>query len=107
MIDASDSEHPFQLSSGGLTNLIQRQIRGPGAGDFPMAMQFLIAISLLWVPLVVLTLIEGTLVGDGVAQPFIQDVVPQVRFLIALPLLGWEMNALSETFRRSPMQGYR
>ncbi len=87
MIDASDSEHPFQLSSGGLTNLIQRQIRGPGAGDFPMAMQFLIGITLLWVPLVVLTLIEGTFVGDRVAQPFIQDVVPQDRFLIALPLL--------------------
>jgi hypothetical protein len=87
MIDASDSEHPFQLSSGGLTNLIQRRIRAPGAGDFPIAMQFLIAITLLWVPLVVLTLIEGTFIGDSVAQPFVQDVVPQVRFLVALPLL--------------------
>lgn len=87
MTNASGSEQSFQLSSGGLTNLIQRQIRGPDAGDFPIAMQLLIAITLLWVPLVVLTLIEGTFVGDRVAQPFIQDVVPQVRFLIALPLL--------------------
>ena len=87
MNNTSSSEQSFQLSSGGLMHLIQRRIRGPGAGDFPIPAQFLIAVSLLWLPLVVLTLVEGTFAGDAVAQPFIQDVVPQVRFLIALPLL--------------------
>ncbi len=87
MTNASSSEQSFQLSSGGLMHLIQRRIRGPGAGDFPIPTQLLIAVTLLWLPLVVLTLVEGTFVGDVVAQPFIQDVVPQVRFLIALPLL--------------------
>ncbi len=87
MTNASRSEHPFQLSSGGLVHLVQQRIRGPGTGDFPIQTQFLIAVTLLWLPLVVLTLIEGTFVGQGVAQPFIEDVVPQVRFLIALPLL--------------------
>ena len=87
MTNASRSEHPFQLSSGGLVHLVQQRIRGPGTGDFPIQTQFLIAVTLLWLPLVVLTLIEGTFVGQGVAQPFIEDVVPHVRFLIALPLL--------------------
>ncbi len=68
-------------------HLIQRRIRGPGAGDFPIPTQLLIAVTLLWLPLVVLTLVEGSFVGNAVAQPFIQDIVPQVRFLIALPLL--------------------
>ena len=87
MTNASGSEQNFQLSSGGLMHLIQQRIRPAGAGDFPISTQFLIAISLLWLPLVLLTLIEGTFVGDRVAEPFIQDVVPQVRFLIAIPLL--------------------
>ncbi len=87
MTNASSSEQSFQLSSGGLVHLVQQRMRGPDAGDFPIPTQFLIAVTLLWLPLVILTLIEGTFVGDEVAQSFIQDVVPQVRFLIALPLL--------------------
>ena len=87
MTNAGGSEQSFQLSSGGLMHLVQQRICGPGAGDFPIPTQLLIAVTLLWLPLAVLTLIEGTFVGDRVAQPFIYDVVPQVRFLIALPLL--------------------
>jgi hypothetical protein len=87
MNNASSSEPSFQLSSGGLLRQIRQRIRRLGAGDVSILTQFLIAISVLWLPLVVLTLIEGTFIGDGVAQPFVQDVVPQVRFLIALPLL--------------------
>ena len=87
MTNASSSEQSFQLSSGGLVHLIQQRIRGPDAGDFPIPTQFLIAVTMLWLPLVILTLIEGSFVGDEVAQSFIKDVVPQVRFLIALPLL--------------------
>ena len=87
MTNVSSSEQTFQLSSGGLVHLAQQRIRGPGSRDFPIQTQFLIAVTVLWLPLVVLTLIEGTFVGDRVAEPFIQDIVPQVRFLIALPLL--------------------
>lgn len=87
MKDNSSSESRFQLSSGGLLHLIQQRMRGPGAGDFPIQIQLLMALALLWLPLVVLTLIAGTFFGDKSAQPFIYDVVPQVRFLIALPLL--------------------
>jgi len=81
------SEPPFQLSSGGLTHLILQGMRGPGAGDFPIQTQLIAALALLWLPLVLLTLIAGTFAGDNNAQPFITDLVPQVRFLIALPLL--------------------
>lgn len=87
MTNTSGTEQTFQLSSGGLVHLVQQRIRGAGAGDFPIPAQFLIAVTLLWLPLVVLTLLEGTFAGEGVEQPFIQDIVPQVRFLIALPLL--------------------
>ncbi len=87
MNNTSGSEQSFQLSSGGLLHQIDQSIHRPGAGGTSIPTQFLIAISLLWLPLVLLTLIKGTFIGDQVAEPFIQDIVPQVRFLIAIPLL--------------------
>jgi hypothetical protein len=45
-------------------------------------------ISLLaWVPLLVLSLIEGSALRGGVAVPFLWDVDVHLRFLLALPLL--------------------
>lgn len=67
--------------------LVQRWIRGPGSQAFPIPSQILIAVSLLWLPLVVLSLVEGNFTGTNVTQPFIADIVPHVRFLIAIPLL--------------------
>lgn len=86
MSTSRNSEHPFQLSSGGLVYLIKQRIRGAEAGDFPIRTHLLIALVVLWLPLVALTLIENTFTAGSIAQPFIQDLVPQVRFLIAMPL---------------------
>ena len=44
-------------------------------------------IALLWLPLVLLSLLEGGFSGTKVSEPLISDIVPNVRFLIALPLL--------------------
>ena len=98
------AESDFQLSSGGLVHLIQRRMRGPGAGDFPVQTQLLIAITLLWLPLVLLTLIAGTFVGGEVVKPFINDLVPQVRFLIALPLLVFADMAIDPAVERSAVR---
>ena len=40
-----------------------------------------------WLPLLVLSVVEGQAWGSGVRMPFLYDVDAQVRFLIALPLL--------------------
>jgi hypothetical protein len=87
MNDINIAEPRFQLSSGGLVHWIQVRMRGQDAGDFPVRIQLLIAITLLWLPLVLLTLFAGTFHGGEVVKPFIHDLVPQVRFLIALPIL--------------------
>ena len=42
---------------------------------------------MLWLPLVVLSLLEGSFTGTEVAQPLFTDIVPHVRLLIAIPLL--------------------
>jgi hypothetical protein len=48
----------------------------------------MIAIPLVaWVPLLVLSMVEGRAVGGGVAVQFLHDVEAHVRYLIAVPLL--------------------
>ena len=40
-----------------------------------------------WLPLLVLSIVDGTAIGEVVAVPFLFDFDAQVRFLVALPLL--------------------
>ena len=87
MTEASGLQKHFKLSAGGLAYLVQRWIRGPESPDFPIPIQILVAIALLWLPLVLLSLFEGSFTGTEVAQPLLADIVPHVRFLIAMPLL--------------------
>jgi hypothetical protein len=47
----------------------------------------LIAITIMWVPLAVLTGIWGDLIGAGARNSFLFDFGAQARFLIVLPLL--------------------
>ncbi len=75
------------LSAGGLLYLVRRWIRGPELPDFSILAQLMVAIALLWLPLVLLSLFEGSFTGTKVAQPLFADIVPHVRFLIAMPLL--------------------
>ena len=87
MTEASSLQKHFKLSSGGLAYSVQRWIRGPESPEFPIPIQILVAIALLWLPLVLLSLFEGSFTGTEVAQPLLADIVPHVRFLIAMPLL--------------------
>ena len=87
MSNSSSTPKQFSLSAGGLLYLAQRWIRGPESPDFPIPAQILIAVALLWLPIVLLSLFEGTFSGTNVAEPLISDIVPHVRLLIAIPLL--------------------
>ncbi|EGJ50901.1 hypothetical protein [Desulfocurvibacter africanus] len=46
-----------------------------------------LAIAVTWVPLAVLSLVQGLLAGDAVQVPFLLAIKAHVRFLIALPIL--------------------
>jgi hypothetical protein len=63
------------------------------------------AILLLWAPLVVLSALQGALIGPG-AHAFLRDVGFQLRFLVVVPLLifaelvvHWRMRPIVEEFR--------
>ena len=47
----------------------------------------IIIVLLAWVPLLVLSTLEGRVLGGNVAVPFLFDVEVHVRYLVALPLL--------------------
>jgi len=87
MTKPSGSQKHFSLSAGGLPRLFERWIRGPESPDFPIPAQISVTVALLWLPLVLLSLFEGSFIGTKVAVPLFADIVPHVRFLIAMPLL--------------------
>ncbi|MGB5279587.1 MAG: hypothetical protein WBO73_12670 [Gammaproteobacteria bacterium] len=63
-----------------ITNLIL-------SNDANTATRILILTGIAWLPLAVLTLIDGTFITTDIAMPFVKDVVPFVRMLIVIPLL--------------------
>ena len=77
----------FSLVLGG--PLFQLLRRSHLSGDaLELVRQRIIVISLLaWLPLLVLSALEGQLLGGSAAVPFLLDVEVHVRFLVALPLL--------------------
>ena len=64
-------------------------------GDLNLLRVIALAVAVTWLPLVVLTIIEGTAFGNSVAMPFFKDHIPYGRYLVALPLLLW-MDRLVE-----------
>ena len=77
----------FSLVLGG--PLYQLWRRAHLAGDtLELLRRRIIVIALVaWLPLLVLSVVEGHAWGSGVTMPFLYDVEVHVRFLIALPLL--------------------
>ena len=49
--------------------------------------RILVLVLVPWLPLLVLTLVAGTAIGDAVAVPFLKDIEVHARFLVAIPLL--------------------
>lgn len=83
LADASD----FSLVLGG--PLYQLFRRSHLAGDALQLLnrRILVLTALAWVPLVVLSVLDGRAWGSAVALPFLYDIETHVRLLIALPLL--------------------
>ena len=76
----------FSLVIGGPLYQLLRRARLSGDA-LSLVRQRIVVISLLvWVPLLVLSVLEGQALG-GTAVPFLFDVDVHVRFLVAMPLL--------------------
>ena len=79
--------YDFSLVLGGPLYQIFRRARLSGS-TLELLRRRVIVISLFaWLPLLILSILEGRVWGSGVEMPFLYDVDVHVRFLIALPLL--------------------
>jgi hypothetical protein len=77
----------FSLVLGGPLFQLFRKAHLTG-GALELVRQRIIILSLLaWLPLLVLSALEGHALGGNVAVPFLLDVDVHIRFLVALPLL--------------------
>jgi len=76
-----------------LTNLIL-------SNDYNTTVRVLVLCGVAWLPLVILTFIDGTLLYTDVSIPFIKDVVPYVHGLIVIPLLVIADNAIEPMMAR-------
>ena len=77
----------FSLVHGG--PLFQLLLRAHLSDDaLELARQRIIFIALLaWLPLLLLSALEGQLIGGSVAVPFLMDVEVHIKFLVAIPLM--------------------
>jgi hypothetical protein len=63
--------------------------------------RILLLVAIAWVPLVILSLIEGTLFATDITIPFVNDIVPYVRGLIVIPLLVMADNVIEPMMSRT------
>lgn len=77
----------FSLVLGGPLYQLFRRAHLSGGGLELLRRRVLVIGLVAWVPLLVLSIMDGMAAGHAVAVPFLYDVDAHVRFLIALPLL--------------------
>ena len=76
----------FSLVLGGPLYQLLRKVRLENRVEDYVVRRILVLSGVTWLPLLVLSLLDRTLVG-GVEVPFIADVETHVRFLVTVPLL--------------------
>jgi hypothetical protein len=79
--------YDFSLVLGGPLYQLFRRAHLSGDTLELLRRRILVITLLAWLPLLVLSVVEGHAWGSSVRMPFLKDVDAHVRFLIALPLL--------------------
>src|SRR5512139_854215 len=84
--DLRQEAQDFSLVLGGpLYQLLRRSHISGDALELVRRRAVVIAL-LAWLPLLLLSAVEGRAFGESVAVPFLRDIEVHVRFLVALPL---------------------
>ena len=88
-MSAQTSSEPtdFSLVLGGPLYQVLRRTHLVGDALQLLRRRLVVLTFLAWVPLLVLSIVEGHAWGTSVVLPFISDIELHVRFLVALPLL--------------------
>lgn len=84
---ASSSPQPFRLSTGGLFYSLGLRMRLLSEDQYRIDRVIAALIALTWLPLVILSVLEGTLTVGGTELSLLTDLEPHVRCLVAMPIL--------------------
>ena len=77
----------FSLTRGGPLYRLQRRLGADTVERIRVVRRALLATLITWLPLLILSLVQGVAYGRQLNIPFLRDYAANVRFLIALPLL--------------------
>ena len=77
----------FSLALGGPLFQLLRRARLTDDALLLLRQRIVVIALFTWLPLLLLSALEGQLLGNGVAVPFLLDLEAHIRFLMALPLL--------------------
>jgi len=82
-----EERHDFSLVLGGPLFQLLRRMHLSGDALELIRQRILVLLSIIWLPLLALSILEGQAWGGRAAVPFVWDVEVNTRFLIAVPLL--------------------
>jgi hypothetical protein len=77
----------FLLTEGGPTYRLETRVGLIRANSTRILRRALLSILLTWVPLLILSALQGNAMGHMVPVPFLRDFAVHARFLLAVPLL--------------------
>ena len=83
----SSETSTFSLALGGPLYQIYRRAHLSGEGLELLARRMTVIPLFTWLPLAILSILEGRAFGSAVRIPFLFDVEAYVRLLVALPVL--------------------
>ncbi len=84
---ASTTHRMLLLTQGGPTYRIERRLGLIRERSPRIVRRAFLTILLTWVPLLILSALQGTAIGHRVVVPFLQDFAVHARFILSLPLL--------------------
>jgi len=95
---ASDKYKDFSLVSGGLLYDLMAKIRGNDTKKYGQWRRAIFFALLTWLPLLILALIDGTMIGDKTDINFWEDITIHIRFLFVVPFLILVEKTIDESF---------
>ena len=97
----------FSLTRGGPFHRLQVRFGFAGEERQRVVRRALLAVLLTWLPLFVLSLVQGQAYGTQIKIPFLWDFAVNVRFLIAAPILILAESVIDRRWRQLVLQFLR
>lgn len=101
---SDDTKNKINISeyfSDGPSQKILRKLKLEGENDSSVAKKTIFFVVISWLPLLILSLIDGTAINPSIKIPFLFDFVLYVRVFAVLPLLFIAERTLSSIIFRS------